>query len=163
MTAKRNQLQSFRRRPGMRVSLAALLTACALAACSPVNEPRTEPAQPDISPIEAIQTLGQMGLPVWPEILDAESDAGADTRYRLTMRLDDGQLEEFLSQFPIAPQPSEIPRTMSVIAGPALQSAPDPLFLQNGIGSQDGAYVREIIVDKRAPDETYVHIAVYSM
>ncbi|PBD10492.1 hypothetical protein BI295_25245 [Mycobacterium avium subsp. hominissuis] len=129
----------------MRVSLAALLTACALAACSPVNEPRTEPAQPDISPIEAIQTLGQMGLPVWPEILDAESDAGADTRYRLTMRLDDGQLEEFLSQFPIAPQPSEIPRTMSVIAGPALQSAPDPLFLQNGIGSQDGAYVREII------------------
>ncbi|WP_084051822.1 hypothetical protein, partial [Mycobacterium avium] len=102
----------------------------------------------DISPIEAIQTLGQMGLPVWPEILDAESDAGADTRYRLTMRLDDGQLEEFLSQFPIAPQPSEIPRTMSVTAGPALQSAPDPLFLQNGIGSQDGAYVREIIVDK---------------
>ncbi|MBX9922189.1 MAG: hypothetical protein K2Y33_20545, partial [Mycolicibacterium frederiksbergense] len=86
MTVKSDQLQSFRRRPGMRVSLAALLTACALAACSPVNELRTEPAQSDVSPIEAIQTLGQMGLPVWPEILDAESDSGADTRYRLTMR-----------------------------------------------------------------------------
>lgn len=163
MPTKSDHLQSIRRRRWIWVSLAALLTACALTACSPVNERQTESADPDISPIEAIQTVGQIGLPALPEILDADTDSGADTRYRLAMRLDDGQLEEFLSQFPITPQPSDITRTMSVIAGPALESAPEPLWLQNGIDSQDGGYVREIIVDKRAPDETYVHIAVYTV
>ena len=79
------------------------------------------------------------------------------------MRLDDGQLEEFLSQFLLGPQPSDIPRSMPVIAGPALDSAPDPLYLQNGIDSTAGAFVREIIIDKRAPDETYVHISVYTV
>ena len=52
---------------------------------------------------------------------------------------------------------------MSVIAGPALESAPDPQYLQNGIDSTNGAFVREIIIDKRAPDETYVHISVYTL
>jgi hypothetical protein len=113
--------------------------------------------------IEAIQTFGQFGLPLWPEILDIESDSGADTRYRMAMRLDDGQLEEFLSQFPLGPQPSEIPRSTPVLAGPALDSAPDPLYLQNGIDSTYGAFVREIIVDKRALNETYVHISVYTV
>lgn len=147
---------------GWRVLLVALLATCALAACSPVNE-RIEPTQPEVSPIEAIQTLGQTQLPLWPEILAAESDSGADTRYRLTMLLDDGQLDEFLSQVLLGPQPSDVPRTMSVIAGPALESAPDPLLLQTWIDSPDGGYVREIVVDKRAPDEVYVHIAVYTV
>jgi hypothetical protein len=150
----------------------ALLMACMLSACSPVEGTRVGPAEPtgsateaikELGAIEAIQTFGQFGLPVWPEILGIESDSGADTRYRLAMRLDDGQLQEFLSQFLLGPQPSDIPRSMSVIAGPALDSAPDPLYLQNGISSTDGAFVREIIIDKRAPDETYVHIAVYTI
>lgn len=145
------------------MSLAALLAVCALAACSPVSERWAESAQSKITPIEAVQTLGQIRLPLWPEILDAESDAGADTRYRVAMRLDDGQLEEFLSQFLLGPQPSDIPRSMSVIAGPALESAPELLFMQTGIDSPGGGYLREIIVDKRAPGEAYVHIAVYTM
>lgn len=160
------------RRHSAQPALAALLMACALSACSPVEGARVEPAEPagsaieaikELGAIEAIQALGQFGLPVWPEILGVESDSGADTRYRMAMRLDDGQLEEFLSQFPLGPQPSDIPRSMSVIAGPALDFAPDPLYLQNGIDSTAGAFVREIIIDQRAPDETYVHIAVYTI
>ena len=141
----------------------ALLMACVLTACSPVEGTRADPAEPTVSVLEAIQTSGEFGLPVWPEILGVESDSGADIRYRMAMRLDDGQLEEFLSQFLLGPQPSDMPKSMSLIAGPALESAPDPQYLQNGIDSTNGAFVREIIIDKRAPDETYVHISVYTL
>lgn len=153
-------------------SLAALLIACMLTACSPAEGTRVEPAESTRSAIEAIQalgaveaiqTFGQFGLPVWPEILGVDSDSGADIRYRMAMRVDDEQLEEFLSQFPLGPQPSDIPRSMPVIAGPALDSAPDPLYLQNTTDSTAGVFVREIIVDKRAPNETYVHISVYTL
>lgn len=49
-----------------------------------------------------------------------------------------------------------------MIAGPALDSAPNPLYLQNAIGSPEGSFVREVIIDHRAPNETYVHISVYT-
>lgn len=150
------------RRRGMPTLFAVAFMSSVLSACAPVVDTAAAPAQSDISPIEAIKSMGQVGLPAWPEILGAESDSGADTRYRMVMRLDGGQLEEFLSQFLVAPQPSEVPRSMSVIAGPALGSAPDLRFLQTGLSSSDGAYIREIIVDTRAPDETYVHISVYT-
>lgn len=164
--------RSQTRRRGAPAAVAALLMACVLSACSPVEDARVERAESTgsaieeiqaLGAIEAIQTFGQFGLPVWPEILDFESNSGADIRYRMAMRLDDGQLVEFLSQFPLGPQPSDIPRSMPVLAGPALDSAPDPLYLENGIDSTDGAFVREIIIDKRAPNEAYVHISVYTI
>ncbi len=155
--------RSQTRRRGAPAAVAALLMACVLSACSPVEDARVERAESTGSAIEAIQTFGQFGLPLWPEILDFESDSGADIRYRMAMRLDDGQLEEFLSQFALGPQPSDIPRSMPVLAGPSLDSAPDPLYLENGIDSTDGAFVREIIIDQRAPNEAYVHISVYTI
>lgn len=169
VTASVDRSQSRRR--GALASLAALLMACVLSACSPVEDAPVERAESAgsaieeiqaLGAIEAIQTFGQFGLPVWPEILDFESDSGADIRYRMAMRLDDGQVEEFRSQFPLGPQPSETPRSMPVLAGPALGSAPDPLYLENAIDSTYAAFVREIIIDKRAPNETYVHISVYT-
>jgi hypothetical protein len=122
-------------KPGHIAGLAALPFACVLAARSPVEGTRAGPAEPEISPVTAIQTLGQIGLSLWPEILAFESDSGADTRCQMAMRLDDAQLDEFSSQFLILPQPSVIPRSMSVIAGPALDSAPNPLYVQDAIGS----------------------------
>lgn len=148
---------------GVQACAAAVLVAFAITACTPVADTESAPEQPAVSVIEEIQDLGQVGLPTWPEILAAESDNGADTRYRMVMRLDANQLEEFLSQFPVGPAASDVPRSISVIAGPALDSAPNPLYLQNAISSTDGAFVREIIVDQRAPDEVYVHIAVFSV
>ena len=158
-----NRAAARSRHYGVQVAVAAALTAFAITACTPVADTETVPAEPAVSVIEAIQDLGQVGLPMWPEILDAESDSGADTRYRLVMRLDAEQLEEFLSQFPVGPAPSSIPRSMAVIAGPALDSAPNPLYLQTAIGSSDGTYIREIVVDERAPDAVYVHVSVFTV
>lgn len=142
--------------------MVALVVMCAMSGCSAPDGRTSESGEP-MSPIEAVQSLGQLGLPALPEFVGFDSDSGADTRYQIVMRLDDDQLDEFLSQFPIAPEPSDIPKSMSVIAGPALDAAPNPLYLQNAISSPEGSYVREVIVDQRAPNETYVHIAVYTI
>jgi hypothetical protein len=145
----------------MRRLVVALLVVCSMAGCSASDAWTPRYGEP-LSPIEAVQSLGQIGLPALPEFVAVYGDSGADTRYQIVMRLDDDQRDEFLSQFPIAPAPSEIPKSMPVIAGPALDSAPNPLYLQNAIGSPEGLFVREVIVDQRAPNETYVHISVYT-
>lgn len=143
------------------LALAAVVVG-ATVACTPVEQTRVEPVVPSISSIEAVRTLGQIALPIHPEIVGVSHDSGADERYQLVMRLDAAQREEFLSQFAVGPVPSAIPRSMSVIAGPALDSAPNPLYLQNTVASTDGRYVREIVIDERGPDAVYVHIAVYT-
>lgn len=151
------------RHRGVRAAVAALLMSGALAACTPVTDTRAEPYEPAVSPIEAVQTLGQIALPTWPEIIGLSSDSGADTRYRIAMRLDGGQAQEFLSQFPVGPAPSQIPRSMSVTGGPTLDSAPDPLYLQDVVPSAEGTFMREIVVDERGPDEIYVHVSVFTV
>lgn len=146
------------------VATAPLVLGSAMA-CSAVDDANRVPASTatPVSPIEAVQTFGQVSLPAVPEIIGIDTDSGADTRYRLAMRLDEAQYDDFLSQFPVPPAPSDIPRSTPVIAGPAMDSARSPLYLQSAVESPEGPFVREIIVDERAPDEIYVHIAVYTL
>lgn len=107
--------------------------------------------------------FGDVTLPPGIEVLGTDTDSGRDTRYRLALRMSDGQLDEFLRQFPEAPRPSDIPKSTLVIAGPELSSAPDPRYAQDRVDTAEhGTVTREVIVDERAPDEVYVHLSLYT-
>jgi hypothetical protein len=107
--------------------------------------------------------FGDVTVPPGVEVLAVDSDSGIDTRYRLALRTTAAHLPALVSQFTAQPQPSQIPRTTPVIAGPELSTAPDPLYAQDRVTTKAGRIVsREIVVDERSPDEVYVHLAMYT-
>ena len=107
--------------------------------------------------------FGDVTLPAGVDVLGVDSDSGIDTRYRLALRMNAAQLRELLSQFEAQPQPSELPRTTPVIAGPELSTAPNPLYAQDRVTTKAGRTVyRDVIVDERSPDEVYVHLAIFT-
>lgn len=112
---------------------------------------------------EAAAEFGDVTLPKGVEVLATDTDSGRDTRYRLALRMTDRQLRDFLVQFPEAPRPSDIPKTIRVLAGPSLVDAPKPLFLQDKITTKaDRVVNREVAVDERGPGEVYVHVSLYT-
>ncbi|MHA7662973.1 hypothetical protein [Mycolicibacterium sp. HS_4_1] len=112
---------------------------------------------------ETAAEFGDVTLPKGVEVLATDTDSGRDTRYRLAMRMTDSQLRDFLAQFPAAPRRSEIPKTITVLAGPSLVDAPEPLFLQDKIATKAHRLVnREVVVDQRGPGEVYVHVSLYT-
>ena len=125
--------------------------------CGGASRPGTQ-----VSPDIAAQ-FGDVVVPPGVEVLAVDSDSGIDTRYRLALRTTDAHLPALVSQFTAQPQPSQIPRTTPVIAGPELSTAPNPLYAQDRVTTKAGRKVhREIIVDERSPDEVYVHLAMYT-
>lgn len=126
--------------------------------CGPgENRPGTQ-----VSPDTAAQ-FGDVVIPPGVEVLSVDSDSGIDTRYRLALRTTAAHLPALVSQFTAQPQPSQIPRTTPVIAGPELSTAPNPLYAQDRVTTKAGRTVyREIVVDERSPDEVYVHLAMYT-
>lgn len=148
----------------MKMILAALLMMLgALSACATHDAIRDGGDQKMPVPAETAAKFGEVTLPQGVQVLGTDTDSGRDTRYRLALRMTDAQLREFLTQFPETPEKSEIPKSTPVIAGPALSSAPDPLYAQDQIVTTDhGTVTREIIVDQRAPDEVYVHLSLYT-
>lgn len=115
-----------------------------------------------VSPDTAAQ-FGDVVVRPGVEVLAVDSDSGIDTRYRLALRTTDAHLPALVSQFTARPQPSQIPRSTPVIAGPELSTAPNPLYAQDRVTTKAGRTVyREIIVDERSPDEVYVHLAMYT-
>lgn len=142
-----------------RCALAGVLLLCALSACATaVDREQKAPVS-----AETAAAFGDVTLPSGAQVLATVTDAGRDTRYRVALRLTDGQLREFLGQFPAVPRPSDIPKTMTGLAGPALSGAPEPLLLQDKVTTEDHKVVnREVVVDERGPDEVYVHLALYT-
>jgi hypothetical protein len=107
--------------------------------------------------------FGDVALPPGVQVLGTDTDSGRDTRYRLALRMTEGQLEKFLGQFSETPGPSDIPKSTPVIAGPELSTAPDPRYAQDQADTAaHGTVTREIIVDERGPDEVYVHLSLYT-
>ncbi|OBJ45714.1 hypothetical protein A5630_13065 [Mycolicibacterium mucogenicum] len=140
-------------------ALAGFLMMCALSACA------TEVDREQNAPVsaETAAAFGDVTLPQGAQVLATVTDSGRDTRYRVALRLTDGQLREFLGQFPAPPRPSDIPKTMTGLAGPALSGAPEPLFLQDKVTTKDHKLVnREVVVDERGPDEVYVHLSLFT-
>jgi len=139
-------------------ALTALLMLCALSACSTENREQKVPV-----PAETAAAFGDVTLPKGAAVLATVTDSGRDTRYRVALRMTDSQLRDFLGQFPAAPRPSDVPKTMTGLAGPSLASAPTPLFLQDKVTTKDHGLVnREVVVDQRGPDEVYVHLSLYT-
>ena len=137
--------------------LAAVLIMCAFSACS------TEKRGGQKVSAETAAAFGDVTLPQGAQVLATATDSGRDTRYRLSLRLTDSQLRDFLAQFPAQPGPSEVPKTITVLAGPSPATAPTPLFLQDKVTTKDDKVVnREIVVDERGPDEVYVHLSLYT-
>ncbi|BCJ79631.1 MULTISPECIES: hypothetical protein [unclassified Mycolicibacterium] len=137
--------------------LAAVLVMCAFSACS------VEKTGEQKVSAETAAAFGDVTLPQGAQVLATATDAGRDTRYRLSLRLTDSQLREFLGQFPAQPRPSEIPKTITVLAGPSPVTASKPLFLQDKVTTKDHKLVnREVVVDERGPDEVYVHLSLYT-
>ena len=137
--------------------LAAVLIVCAFSACS------TEKRGGQKVSAETAAAFGDVTLPQGAQVLATDTDSGRDTSYRLALRMTGSQLREFLAQFPAQPRPSEIPKTIGVLAGPSLATAPDPLLLQDKVTTKDHKLVnREIVVDQRASDEVYVHLSLYT-
>ena len=140
-----------------------LLMSCAASACATHDAARDGGAQKTAVSAETAAKFGEVTLPQGIQVLGTEADSGRGTRYRLALRMNDAQLEEFLSQVPETPQPSDVPKSTQVIAGPALSSAPAPLYAQDQIITQDhGTVTRELIIDRRAPAEVYVHLSLYT-
>lgn len=138
--------------------LAAVLMLCAVPACS--TEVRR--GGQTVS-AETAAAFGDVTVPQGVQVLATDTDSGLDTRYRLALRMTDRQLREFLAQFPAQPRQSEIPKTIAVLAGPSLATAPDPLLLQDKVTTKGHKLVnREIVVDHRASDEVYVHLSLYT-
>ncbi|MEN4474921.1 hypothetical protein [Mycolicibacterium cosmeticum] len=141
----------------------ALVVLAVLAACSSPEKARDGGAQTMPVSAETAAKFGEVTLPQGVEVLGADTDSGRDTRYRLALRMTDAQLRGFLAQFPWEPAKSDIPKSMQVVAGPPLSSAPAPLYGQDQISTSDhGAVTREVIVDQRAPDEVYVHLSLFT-
>ncbi|MGX9671438.1 hypothetical protein [Mycobacterium sp. HM-7] len=140
-------------------ALTGILILCTLSACS------TEVTREQKAPVsaEAAAAFGDVTLPQGAQVLATVTDSGRDTRYRVALRLTDGQLRDFLGQFPTEPRPSDIPKTMTGLAGPSLSGAPRPLFLQEKVTTKDHKLVnREVVVDERGPDEVYVHLSLFT-
>lgn len=93
--------------------LAALLTVVllTLCACSTPDAPRDGGDQKMPVSADTAAEFGDVTLPPGIEVLGMDTDSGRDTRYRLVLRMNDGQLGEFLRQFPEAPRPSDIPKS----------------------------------------------------
>lgn len=145
------------------VGYLAVVLLAVLAACSSPETARDGGAQTMSVSAETAAKFGEVTLPQGVEVLGADTDSGRDTRYRLALRMTDAQLREFLAQFPWEPDKSDIPKSMQVVAGPPLSSAPAPLYGQDQISTSDhGAVTREVIVDQRAPDEVYVHLSLFT-
>ena len=88
--------------------LAAVLIVCAFSACS------TEKRGGQKVSAETAAAFGDVTLPQGAQVLATAADSGRDTRYRLSLRLTDSQLRDFLAQFPAQPRPSEVPKTITV-------------------------------------------------
>jgi len=140
-------------------ALTGILILCTLSACS------TEVTREQKAPVsaETAAAFGDVTLPPGAQVLATVTDSGRDTRYRVALRLTDGQLRDFLGQFPTEPRPSDIPKAMTGLAGPSLSGAPRPLFLQEKVTTKDHKLVnREVVVDERGPDEVYVHLSLFT-
>jgi hypothetical protein len=134
-----------------------------LCACSTTEAPRDGGDKAMPVSAQTAAEFGDVTLPPGVQVLGTDTDSGRDTRYRLALRMTDAQLAEFLAQFSAAPRPSDIPKSTPVIAGPGLNSAPDPRYAQDRVDTAaHGTVTREIIVDERAPDEVYVHLSLYT-
>lgn len=146
----------------VRYLVVVLLMSCAASACA-THDARDGGAQKSAVSAETAAKFGEVTLPQGIQVLGTDADSGRGTRYRLALRMNDAQLEELLNQFPETPQPSDIPKSTQVIAGPPLSSAPAALYTQDQVITEDhGTVTRELIIDRRAPTEVYVHLSLYT-
>jgi hypothetical protein len=148
-------------RPAIVFVVAVTLACGSATGCTGSTAPRqTLPISAD----EAAQ-FGELTLPEGVEVLGTSSDGAIDTRYELSLRVDEKQLAALLkgSRFTAAVAPSNYGRERTVVAGPPMSSATDLRYGQDRVVTADhGIVTRDVFEDHRSPGEIYVHLSLFT-
>lgn len=102
-------------------------------------------------------------IPENAAVLDARSENGLDTLYRLTISTDPQGLDLLLAESKFTEPLTQVPEvTETAIAGPPLETSPSILKATDIYRNTDGKSVnRIIVVDERDPSTRFVHIKLF--
>jgi hypothetical protein len=130
--------------------IAIVVTACGIG----LNTRRDKPVSAG-----AAAAFGAVTLPAGAQVLGTDRESDREIQYQLVLRMNARQLVDFLGQCHERPELSEVPKYHTVLAGPPLSGAPNPLYSQDRVSTEDhGTIYRDVTVDERSPDEIHVHL-----
>ncbi|WP_194820446.1 hypothetical protein [Nocardia sp. XZ_19_385] len=148
----------------MAAAVVAMVTGCGGA--SSEREPRAGSAQPG-SAAEITRKASEFGGVVIPDgasVLDARTESGADTLYRIALSTGKEGVDRLLQASNFSSPLAKVFRVAeTTIAGPPLDTSPSILRAEDKYRGSDGKSVyRIVIVDERDQENRYVHIQLFT-
>lgn len=144
-------------------SVAGMLTGCGDGGRD--DEPQGRSGQPQNTAeiVEQASDFGGIVIPDNASVLDARTEHGMDTLYRIALATDEAGVDRLLAASRFAEAPSRVFRVAeSTIAGPPLDTSPSILRTEDEYRGSGGATIyRIVIVDERGPQSRYVHIQLF--
>lgn len=145
-------------------AVAGMVTGCGGA--SRDNEPRARSGQPE-NAAEITREASEFGGIVIPDnasVLDARTEHGIDTLYRIALSTDKGGVDRLLQASKFSTPLGKVFRVAeSTIAGPPLETSPSILRAEDEYRGSDGkTVIRIVIVDERGQENRYVHIQLFN-
>lgn len=113
--------------------------------------------------IEEASEFAGIVIPENATVLEARTESGLDTLYRLAVSTDPQGLEALLAASKFStPLTKAYSVTETTIAGPPLETSPALLRAADTFRNADGKSVnRTIIVDERDPSTRFVHLQLF--
>ncbi|MGI5220410.1 hypothetical protein [Nocardia sp. CA-290969] len=113
--------------------------------------------------VRAASEFGGIVIPETATVLDARTENGLDTLYRLAVSTDPQGLEMLLAASKFSTQLTKsYSVTETTIAGPPLETSPALLRAADIFRNAEGKSVnRNIIVDERDPSTRFVHLQLF--
>lgn len=118
------------------------------------------------NPTDIVREASEFAGIVIPEnatVLDATTENGIDTLYRLAVSTDPHGLEQLLAASKFStPLTKAYSVTETTIAGPLLEASPSILKAADTFRNAEGKTInRNIIVDERDPSTRFVHLQLF--
>jgi hypothetical protein len=122
-----------------------------------------DPASGVADIVKEASEFGGLVIPPEARILDARTDSGIDTSYRIALSTDPAGVNALLTGSGITPPLTKTYHvTVDTIAGPPLATSPSLLETGDRYLRPDGKHVsRDITVDERDQTTRYVHIQLF--
>ncbi|WP_147471570.1 hypothetical protein [Nocardia stercoris] len=113
--------------------------------------------------VKEASEFGGLVIPPDAKVLDARTDRGIDTSYRIALSTDSAGVNALLTGSGITPPLTRTYHvTVEIIAGPPLATSPSLLETGDRYQRPDGKHVsRDITVDERDQTTRYVHIQLF--
>ncbi|MFI5715694.1 hypothetical protein [Nocardia sp. NPDC051750] len=146
------------------VAVSGMMTGCGSASSD--GEPRPGSAQPENAADIAGEAseFGGILIPDNATVLDARTEHGGDTLYRIALSTDPEGVNRLLQASNFAtPLVKAFQVSETAIAGPPLDTSPSLLRAEDEYRDADGkSVIRIVIVDERDQATRYVHIQLFT-